>query len=88
MPEYVIPAEARAARLDNKANAHAATGDSAGVAGDQYVRVTVVLAGVLFLIGIGSTFTIASVRYILLGVGATLLIAAVVLITFLPSPPG
>ncbi len=88
MPEYVIPAETRAARLDSKANSHAAAGESAGVAGDKYIRVTVVLAGVLFLIGIGSTFTIAGVRYILLGVGATLLIAAVVLITFLPSPPG
>jgi len=87
MPDYVIPEEARATRLDSEANAHAAAGESAGVAGDQYIRVTVVLAGVLFLIGIGSTFTIAGVRYILLGVGATLLVAAVVLITFLPSPP-
>lgn len=88
MPEYVVPAEARAAGLDNKANAHASAGQSAGVAGDQYIRVTVVLAGVLFLIGIGSTFTIAGVRYILLGVGAALLISAIVLITALPSPPG
>ena len=88
MPEYVIPAEARAARLDKKANAHAAAGEDAGVAGDQYVRVTVVLAGVLFLIGIGSTFTIAAVRYLLLGVGAALLVSAIVLITILPSPPG
>ena len=88
MPVYVVPEEARAAGLDKQANAHAAAGQSAGVAGDQYVRVTVVLAGVLFLIGIGSTFTIAGVRYILLGVGAVLLVAAIVLITFLPSPPG
>jgi hypothetical protein len=88
MPEYVLPAEARAVRLDKKANAHAAAGESAGVAGDQYIRVTVVLAGVLFLIGIGSTFTIAGVRYVLLGIGAALLVTAIVLITFLPSPPG
>ena len=58
MPEYVIPAEARTAGLDKKANAHAAAGEAAGVAGEQYIRVTVVLAGVLFLIGIGSTFSI------------------------------
>ena len=88
MPEYVIPAEARAKRLDNTADAHAAAGESAGVAGDGYIRITVVLAGVLFLIGIGSTFTIAGVRYVLLGVGAALLVAAIVLITFLPSAPG
>jgi hypothetical protein len=48
----------------------------------------VVLAGVLFLIGIGSTFTIAGVRYLLLGVGTALLVSAIVLITVLPSPPG
>jgi hypothetical protein len=87
MPEYVIPAEARAGALDRKANAHAAAGEGAGVAGDQYIRVTVVLAGVLFLIGIGSTFTIAGVRYNLLGVVAALLVSAIVLITVLPSPP-
>ena len=61
MPIY-IPAEAQLLGLDKKANAHAAAGEAAGVAGDQYVRVTVVLAGVLFLIGIGSTFTLAGVR--------------------------
>jgi hypothetical protein len=88
MPEYVIPAEARAGALDKKASAHAAAGEAAGVAGDHYVRVTVVLAGVLFLIGIGSTFTIAGVRYTLLGVGAVLLASAIVLITVLPRPPG
>jgi hypothetical protein len=88
MPEYAIPAEARAKRLDNTANVHAAAGESAAAAGDGYIRITVVLAGVLFLIGIGSTFTIAGVRYVLLGVGAALLVAAIVLITLLPSAPG
>jgi hypothetical protein len=87
MPQYVIPDEARAARLDRAANAHAARGEAAGSAGDQYVRVTVVLAGVLFLVGIGSTFTIAGVRYTLLGVGAALLLTAIILIAVLPSPP-
>jgi len=87
MPEYVIPAEARAAALDKKADALAASGEDAGVAGDRYVRVTVVLAGVLFLIGIGSTFTIAGIRYALLGIGAALLVSAIALIAVLPSPP-
>ncbi len=87
MPEYVIPAEARARALDKKAEADAAAGEAAGVAGDQYIRVTVVLAGVLFLIGIGSTFTIAGVRYTLLGFGTALFVSAIVLITVLPSPP-
>lgn len=87
MPEYVIPAEARAAALDKEANARAAAGEDAGVAEDQYVRVTVVLAGVLFLIGIGSTFALAGVRYVLLGVGTALLVSAIVLIAVLPSPP-
>jgi len=47
----------------------------------------VVLAGVLFLIGIGSTFSIAGVRYALLGVGGTLLVAAIILILRQPGPP-
>ncbi len=51
------------------------------------MRITVVLAGVLFLIGIGSTFSMAGVRYALLGVGCLPLIGAVTLILFQPGTP-
>jgi hypothetical protein len=87
MPQYHLVQEDQADTLDSAANQHTAQGNHAGVVGDDYVRITVVLAGVLFLIGIGSTFSVAGVRYALLGVGVTLLVAAIVLILLQPGPP-
>ena len=87
MPQYHLAEQAQAAALDAAADRHTAEGARAGIVADEYVRITVVLAGVLFLIGIGSTFSLAGVRYALLGVGSALLIAAVVLIIIEPGPP-
>ena len=87
MPQYELAEEARAASLDDAADQHAVVGEHAGVVADQYVRITVFLAGVLFLIGIGSTFSLAGVRYALLALGGVLLIAAVVLLLLQPGPP-
>jgi hypothetical protein len=87
MPQYRIAQDSVARKLDKSADEHAAEGERAGIVGDRYVRITVVLAGVLFLIGIGSTFSIASIRYALLGFGGLLLIAAVILISRQPGPP-
>jgi hypothetical protein len=87
MPQYHLVAVDRAEALDASADAHAVAGEHAGVVGDQYVRITVVLAGVLFLIGIGSTFSIVGVRYALLTVGGVLLVAAAILIAMQPGPP-
>jgi hypothetical protein len=69
------------------AEQHTSQGQHAGIVGDEYVRIAVVLAGVLFLIGIGSTFSIPGVRYALLGIGGTLLVTALVLIFLEPGPP-
>jgi hypothetical protein len=55
-------------------------GNHAAVVGDDYVRITVFLAAVLFLVGIGSTFKLPTVRYVLIVVGAVLLVLATVLI--------
>jgi hypothetical protein len=87
MPQYHLPQEAQAQALESAGAKLTAQGDRAGVVGDNYVRIAVVLAGVLFLVGIGSTFTIAGVRYALVGVGAALLIGAVALILSQPAPP-
>ena len=57
-----------------------------GALGDQYVRLTVFLAGVLFIIGIGSTFTVVPVRYTLIGFGLVLLGGALVILFALPQP--
>jgi hypothetical protein len=47
----------------------------------------VFLAAVLFLVGIGSTFKLHTVRYVLVSVGAVLLILATVLIVRQPGIP-
>ena len=61
-------------------------GISAGILSDQYIKLTVLLAGVLFLVGIGSTFTMVSLRYGLIGLGLLILILAIVYMVNLPQP--
>jgi hypothetical protein len=87
MPQYRLAESDKAASLDAQAAELAAAGEQSGIVGDDYIRITVVLAGVLFLVGIGSTFTVASVRFGLLTVGALLLVGALVLIAQQPGPP-
>jgi hypothetical protein len=87
MPQYKLPQVAEAAKLETEADVRSAAGEHAGIVGDEYVRITVVLAGVLFLVGIGSTFSLRGARYGLAGLGAVLLVGAVILIALLPPPP-
>jgi hypothetical protein len=87
MPQYHVRQQLQGHLFDKSADDHTSAGEDAGAHEDQYIRVTVVLAGVLFLVGIGSTFTIAGLRWSLLGLGTALLLAALVLIAFLPAPP-
>ena len=51
------------------------------------MRTTVILASVLFLVGISTQFPIRCVRYGLIGVGGILLVFAGVQILQLPGPP-
>jgi hypothetical protein len=62
-------------------------GESAAGTGDKYVRLTVFLAAVLFLVGIGSRFPVRSARYGLIGVAALLLVVSMVQLLSLPGPP-
>lgn len=87
MPQYHLAEADQAQALDKVADEYTAAGEHAGNVGDDYVRITVVLAGVLFLVGIGSTFPMLGVRYALLGVGGVLLVTALVFILRLPGPP-
>jgi hypothetical protein len=86
-PEYQLADQAKADALDREAEAASAAGDHAAVVGDEYIRITVFLAAVLFLVGIGSTFKLPTVRYVLICVGAVLLILATVLIAHQPGIP-
>jgi hypothetical protein len=88
MPQYVIPQEAAATAHDREADAEFAKGSEAGATGDKYVRDTVFLATVLFLVGISSHFPVRQARYALITVGALILVFAVVQVLGLPGPPG
>jgi hypothetical protein len=88
MPQYKLPAQANADKSDNAADEEFNRGTMAGTTGDNYVRITVFLAAVLFLIGIGSSFRLYGVRYALVGIGSVLLVLSVVLILQQPGLPG
>jgi hypothetical protein len=88
MPQYQLADQAKADALDREAEATSAAGNHAGEVGDDYIRITVFLAAVLFLVGIGSTFKLHTIRYALITVGAVLLILATVLILQQPGLPG
>jgi len=87
MPQYKLPAQAQANKYDAEANAKFTQGGSDGTTADNYVRITVFLAAVLFLVGIGSSFKLYGVRYALIGFGAVLLILSIVLIAQQPGLP-
>jgi len=87
MPQYKLPAQAQSNRYDAEADAKFSQGDADGTTADNYVRITVFLAAVLFLVGIGSSFKLYGVRYSLIGVGAGLLIVSIVLIAQQPGLP-
>jgi hypothetical protein len=87
MPQYKLSAQAQANALDNQATAKFNSGNDAATTSDNYVRITVFLAAVLFLVGIGSSFQLHSVRYALIAFGSVLLIISVVLILQQPALP-
>jgi hypothetical protein len=87
MPEYIQPGLALANRLDAQANAHYASGEAAGSNADNYVRTTVYLATVLFLVGISGHFRVRSARIGLIGVGGFILAFSCVLLILAPKPP-
>jgi hypothetical protein len=87
MPQYVIPQAQMATRDDTAADVAFAKGTQAGATGDKYVRDTVFLATVLFLVGISSHFPLRQARYGLIAVGGLLLVFSVIQLAELPGPP-
>jgi hypothetical protein len=87
MPQYRIPQET-AARVQNaQADTYFSQGETAAGTGDKYVRLTVLLAAVLFLVGIGSRFPVPVARYGLISVAGVLLVVCIVQLFGLPGPP-
>ena len=87
MPQYVIPEQQKADALTKAADASFARGSSAGQHADEYVRDTVFLATVLFLVGISGHFRIRAARLAIVGVGIALLVFSVFQLLGLPAPP-
>ena len=63
MPEYRDPLVEKAAELTKEASHAFDLGVEYRATGEHYVRITVILAAVLFLIAIGQRFQIRGVRY-------------------------
>jgi hypothetical protein len=87
MPQYVLPQAAAAKAHDRRATAAFAKGAEAGSTADKYIRDTVFLATVLFLVGISGHFRVRQARVGLVAVGGGLLVFAVVQLLGLPGPP-
>jgi hypothetical protein len=87
MPQYVIPEAAAATAAERQADESFSDGSHAGSTADKYIRDTVFLATVLFLVGISGNFRIRVARYGLIGVGALLLVFSVIQLLGLPAPP-
>jgi hypothetical protein len=87
MPEYKQPEQDHANELNAEADHLYAEGSSAGSNADQYVRVTVYLATVLFLVAISGHFPLRGVRVGLVTVGIVVLVLALGTLATLPHPP-
>ena len=87
MPQYKIPQQTQARVLNVQAQADFKEGQSASGTADKYVRLTVFLAAVLFLVGIASHFPVRSARYGLIGIASALLVLSAVQLLGLPGPP-
>jgi hypothetical protein len=88
LPQYRIPQEARARAFDERADRYFEDGRTEAENADKYVRLTVLLAVVLFLVGISSHFPIRAARYGFVAIGATIIAISVVELLSLGGPPG
>ncbi len=86
MSAYREPEVKHAKALKAQGEELSAQGSEEGEHGDQYVRITVYLATVLFLVGISTQFPIPTARYGLIVLGGLILIFSVVQLLQLPAP--
>jgi hypothetical protein len=87
MPQYVQPELIQANLLDARADQYYSLGETAGNNSDGYVRTTVYLASVLFLVGISGHFRVHGARTGLVAVGGAILVFSVILLILAPRPP-
>jgi hypothetical protein len=87
MPEYKQPELQQAADLNAKANELAEEGAKSAETADRYVRITVFLASVLFLVGISGHFRLRTARYGLIATASVILAVSTALLVTSPWPP-
>jgi hypothetical protein len=87
MPEYARPHLEESEHLDTEAEELFVEGSAAAEDADRYVRITVFLATVLFMVGISGHFRVRAARYGLVAVSGAILVVAVVLLIDSPKPP-
>ena len=86
MPEYKVPLAAKATAETAKGERLFAQGSAQAEDGDSYVRITVYLATVLFLVGISTQFPIRAARYTLISLGVIILLFSASQLLTLPIP--
>jgi hypothetical protein len=83
MPEYVNPQIEHGTALNEQANASFEAGTAARSTSDQYIRTTVVLASVLFLLALSQRFRLRQVRVgVLVVAGALMLYGIAAIVSF------
>jgi hypothetical protein len=87
MPQYKQPELVLSNKLDNQASSNYSLGEQAGGNADGYVRTTVYLATVLFLVGISGHFKVRAARLGLVSIGGVILVFSVVSLILAPKPP-
>ena len=87
MPQYKQPELAASADLDKKATNEYTLGVQAGYNSDNYVRDTIYLASILFLVGISGHFRFFRIRLSLVVLGGVMLAIAVAEIVTSPPIP-
>ncbi len=83
MPEYVNPQIEQGTALNEQANATFEAGTAARSTADQYIRTTVVLASVLFLLALSQRFRLRQVRIgVFVVAGALMIYGIAAIISF------
>ena len=77
----------RSTDLDAQADTLYADGAAAGGHADDYIRITIYLATVLFLVGISGNFRVKGARIGLIVAGSGILIYGALLLIAAPKPP-
>ena len=86
MPEYEQPDQELSEEKTHTADELYEEGSHSAVTADDYVRITVLLASVLFIVGISGQFRIRRARHGLVVVGGAILAYSVVLLIMAPKP--